>query len=164
MVVLCDYDYIYRLYIAFSIVYNWMDECFIVLKRRKWGGEMLSRELFSYSNSKDLSINSFIIFLKTKIKWNVLPLKIPTTVLSKLSGLVVSLTILYIWWSRLYYWKYFLVSRENPEKTIWSSVSHHQLVFISVYPRDFTGCDLTETWVLVEMSHFNEQDVIGRVM
>ena len=24
-------------------------------------------------------------------------------------------------------------------------LSHHQLVFISVYTRDFTGCDLTET-------------------
>ena len=74
------------------------------------------------SKFQKLSIKSLIIFLKTKIKWNVLPWKIPTSVFSKLGGLVVSLTILNIWWSRLYYWKYFLGSRENLKKNIWSSV------------------------------------------
>ena len=92
-----------------------------------------------------ISINSLIIFLKTKIKWNVLPLQIPSSVFSKLSGLLVKLTIFY-YWSRLYYWP----RQQGKSEEKYLVLSHHQLVFISVCQRDFTGCDLTETWVLLE--------------
>ena len=115
---------------------QWMNIYFCY--KRKIGE--IQRIIFLFKFKRTFYINSLIIFSKNlnQMKCVAFPDSIN----------VVSLTIFLCIGAD--YKNYVDLGQQGKSEEKYLVLSHHQLVFISVYQRDFTGCDLTETWMLLE--------------